>query len=250
MPSYEKTITLPSKGQFYGDAIPGGELQLRSMTTQEEKILSAPSQSGNRNLDNLFKRCSSLPESFPPNNLLTSDRLSLLLHLRVISYGPSYVVSWTCGDCRARNTVEIDLEKEILSEENVLDDCSEEQVELTLPKSGKVLTLRRPVGKDEEDAVKFRKRVKGTIADIDQYRRAACIVTIDGVPLEGVREGLSFISKMQTLDSIAMRDAISEMSFGVEKLTLDFVCNECGAQSEPLPLPINEDFFRVVSPQR
>ena len=243
---FEKTITLPSRGLFYDGALPGGEVQIKSMTTQEEKLLASPINSGTKVIDILFKRCSSLPESFPSSKLIIYDRFSLLLQIRGLSYGPIYQISFVCGECKHRNYSDVDISA-MLSDEVALDDESEAISEVVLPVCGKTITWRYPTGDDELAADKQRSKFRGgSPTDLVEFRVARQIASIDGT-LPQFIDVLTFIRGLAVRDNLAIRDSMAQHSFGVIE-ELEFTCNQCGSPTASMGLPISEDFFRMVSP--
>jgi len=250
MPEYERKVVLPSQGLLY-DKLPGGEVQIRAMTTQEEKILASPTsdRAGNTLLDRLFKRCTDLPKDFPPAKLLTIDRFSLLLHLRAVSYGPKYQVSYNCVQCRKLNYVNVDLEEDVLAEEVKLEEAPpEEGFEVVLPKLGKTIGWRYTTGEDEAAADKQRSKLRGNESSVIEFRLARQIATIDGLPVENFVDLLNMVRKLSVMDNIALRDSMKEHEFGVTSLEFDFDCDSCGTQQPPMTMPVSKDFFRVVSP--
>jgi hypothetical protein len=247
MTDYEKTITLPSKGLFYNGALPGGELQIRGMTTQEEKLLASPnSGSGTKLLDLIFKKCASFPEAFPPSKLIAYDRVSLLMHIRVLSYGPTYQISFVCADCNRRNFVDVNL-SELLAEEITVEEDAEATQDVSLPSSGKTITWRLPTGEDELAADKQRGRLKGGApSDLVEFRLARQITHIDGAVPQPM-DLLNFIRTLSTRDNLAIRDSMAQYSFGTVS-EMEYVCQQCGSPTPPMGLPITDDFFRMVSP--
>ena len=247
MTDYEKSIILPSHGVFYDGSLPGGELQIKSMTTQEEKLLASPSSSsGTKLLDILFKRCSSFPESFPPSKLIVFDRFSLLMNIRILSYGPIYRISFVCEECKHRNNEDLNLE-EILSEEVIATEDSESQHDVELPVSKKNVTWRYPTGEDELALDKQRSKLKGgSPADLIEHRIARQIVSIDGAVPQFL-DILNFIRGLSTRDNVPIRDSIQEHTFGITS-EFEFTCSNCAAPTASMGLPMSNDFFRLVSP--
>jgi hypothetical protein len=250
MPGYEKQIALPSKGLLYKGKLPEGLVEIRSMTTQEEKLLA--SGSGVQVLDSLFKRCAKLPDDLQANKLLVADRFSLLLHIRNLSYGPAYRVTYNCGSCHGLNYEDVDIEKDVLSAEEPLTEDSSETYEVVLPVSGKTLTMSHPTGEDEAASEKHNnknKNRKGGISDIQEFRLARQIVAIDGGPCDNIVEVMGMLRTISVRDSLAIRDAQRAQSFGVSNLSFNFTCSKCSSEQPPMGLPVSEDFFRVVSPR-
>ena len=248
MPEYERVVQLPSRGLLYGGLLPEGRVTVKPMTTQEEKLLASSSQSGTKLIDALFRRLVQLPEGLTPDKLLTEDRFSLLLHIRSLSYGPSYTVTLNCHQCRKLISEEIDLDRDVLSAEVPMPPETTGTFEVELPMAAKLLTLRFATGEDEAAADKRRVTLKSG-DDRREFRIARIIMAFDGVPVKDFLEALNFVRTMQSRDAVAIRDALRDNTFGLEGLEFNFVCNNCNAEQPPTFLPVGEDFFRVVTPR-
>lgn len=248
MPSFARSIQLPSKGIFYEGEIPDGKLEVRSMTTQEEKLLATmSSNSPIKVFDKLFSRCTNLPKNFSPTKLLTQDRFSLLLHIRSISYGSFYRIRFNCSSCGSLNPIDIDIDKDILANEHFLADDAVSTTEAHLPVSNVTVEWRYTTGEDELAADKQRSSLRKS-GELGQYRLARQLVSINGKEVISFLDAINFVRQLPVMDAIAIRDSINNHAFGLDSVELNLMCNSCGVEQLPMSLPMNDDFFRLVSP--
>lgn len=91
-------IYLPSRGILYGDKLPGGFIEMKPMSTQEERILAGGGSNTNKVIDALFDRLF-LTRSIHPKELLISDRMFCLLMVRSNAWGPEYGFRVKCPKC-------------------------------------------------------------------------------------------------------------------------------------------------------
>jgi phage FluMu protein Com len=111
-----QVIRLPSLGYFYkngelSDDVVNGEIIINPMTMSDEILMKSPDfLFQGISIDRVFKRCS--PQIKKPMELLTSDVDYILTQLRMISYGPTIDVSFTCSnpDCKEHQELSVKLE--------------------------------------------------------------------------------------------------------------------------------------------
>ena len=230
-------LTLPSNGIGFQEL---KELHVRPMTMKEEKML------GNKSLvkagklqEEIFKACVSkgidkagnkIPgEAIDWKRLLMEDEYALLIFIRAISYGTDYEPELTCPVCGKKQTVIINFETDLPV--TYADDNIEAEFKVTLPKSGKRVTLRLPERRDSENDIW--KMVEN------------CIVELEGTDPTLLH---MVVQNLIAQDVAVMRKAVNESKFGVTKEII-YHCgnNECPTEGEPqeLALPLTQDFFRI-----
>ena len=237
------TVQLPSRGLFYDGRVPDGNITLRPMTTQEEKMLLSPKKDRLAILDNVLTRCI-VTKDIPLADMLIGDKFFLLLTLRSITYGMEYKFQTRCPSCNWDSQVILSIPKDL--EIRVLEEADKEPFEVKLPSSGKTLGLRLLRVRDE---VEVQRRVrqtsmKGPVVEGDpayEYRLALHIVTIDGEEVN-VLQALTLCENMLGGDSLVMRNAIDEQSPGV-RLLLHNACDRCG-ETYDRTMPFTASFFR------
>lgn len=244
-------VEIPSHGYLYKDitsdpdVIERGSLRIRPMTVHEEKILTTSRlvRSGQA-LDLIFRNC--IKSDIDPGELLSSDRVYIMLWLRSISYGNIYKF-WIQSQDPAnpgRFQWEVNLNNHPVKE--FTDPDISEPFEVTLP-SGYKIWFRLPRGKDELEIIKMQNQPKG-VDDTDDtiVRRLSSIIekaqrsTGEEIP---PKQYDAFINSLVARDASAFRNKIDEIDCGVE----DIVVNDPRTGYEfTTSIPITEDFFRVT----
>jgi hypothetical protein len=263
---------LPSRGRFYGEAIPGGKVEIRKLTVREEGLLQATGIDVLDRMHQVVESCCRLPGdlsyTIPGTTtcykqheaLLITDRLALLLAQRIITFGPEYSFTWPCRFCRATRKADVNLHTDL---EDVSPDVLElramergdaafkiaEPFPVKLPDSGRTLNLRFLRGGDElavfRKARKLRLGPTAGVSDVSAaYQIALQIVSIEGSPdfaaLDMVRKEI-FLRQMTAKDSAAVRIAVRQQETGVDT-DLCVNCSSCGATNE-VSLQFDVEFF-------
>jgi hypothetical protein len=235
-------ITLPSKGIFYdgSDGPTNGILHIRSMTGEEEQILSTPRYVKRGTAINMiFQRC--IKEIVKADNLLTVDRTYLLIWLRGISYGHEYEVEIKCPDCDKKFAHTINLSELIV---NYCPDDFAPPLMDVLPKSEYKFTWRLARGMDENKVQEYRdRRLKefGEAATDDSvlYRMSLMLNEIEGV--KDKIELMLLLKKLPIQDVSYLRSLALDPPFGVDT-KCQITCASCYHDFE-VDLPLEAGFF-------
>lgn len=246
-------VELPSHGFMYKsvtddpDVLEKGRILIRPMTVEEEKILNTPRlvKTGQA-LDLIFRNC--IKSRIDPTELLSSDRVYLMLWLRSISYGNIYkfwIQSQDPSATQKRIQWEVDLSKQPIRE--FTDPTIQEPFTIVLPYSKKTVVYRLPRGKDEVEMMKLQNQTKALDA-IDQsgvQRLISVIVAIvnaDGTQIDRKMYNRE-ISGWVTRDASELRNALNDNDCGIEPIMIQDP--NTGYEFE-VQIPITEDFFRVT----
>lgn len=244
-------VEIPSHGYLYKEAtddpdiLEKGSIKIRPMTVNEEKILTTSRlvKSGQA-LDMIFQNC--IKSRINPSELLSSDRVFLMLWLRSISYGNIYKFNLTCPNnaCGRRFEYEVDLSEHPIEE--IEDSSVEEPFELTLPVMKYKIWFRLPRGKDEIEIIKMQNKPK-KVDDTDEsiVRRLSSVIEKIEDP-EGNEipsaQHQAFVESMVGRDASEFRKAIDSHDGGVEDIQ-NIQCPHCDHEFDT-PIPITESFFR------
>lgn len=249
--AYSSTVELPSRGFLYGEKLPEGKMSIRTMTTNEEKFIYSGRGSMPEKMDKLLARCCSFPQGFKPGDLLVSDRLFLLVKIRLASFpGIPYSFPFQCENenCGEQNNWPCDLTQ---LEVDYYDDEKEEPFYVDLPVCKKTIGFRMLRGKDEAQIFAFSKRQKmkkrrdKTEDATYTYSLARRILTIDGNEVDQAT-ALQFLERdFVSADSLAFKTAIEKNDCG---LNTDIVieCPDCGFMFEK-DMPFTKEFLRPES---
>lgn len=247
------SVTLPSRGYLYGGKIPGGQVEVRKLTVGEELIIHSTA-GGTDLIARLVKACVRLPNAFDPLELLATDRLALLIAMRVATFGPKYHYSYRCQSCGANQKAEADLGAD-LHEKAATSDLRE-PITVHLADCQTTIGLRLLRGKDEAQVAAVSKRIalqSNDAVDTSSLTRMALqVVAIAekevGPDPETGKERLplsereTFVRNLSIPDAEIMREAVDSVEPGVD-LKLNPDCKSCGSQNE-IYLPFSADFFR------
>lgn len=235
-----ETVQLPSRGIPYDGLVPGGEVTIRPITTDEEEILQGR-KDRRKKLDEVIQMCVVSPD-IAIEDLLVADRFFLLIQIRAFSYGSSYQFDLRCPNCNIKFNRKMNLPDDLAV--FILDDTDTEPYEVELPISGTKLGLRRLRMRDEDDIARFG-RTQTQTGDRDptyRYRLAKHIVTIDGQSVDA-NAALNFVKGgMIGGDSAAMRTAMDDADCGFD-FTVEHECPDCHHDWKAV-FPQTEDFFR------
>ena len=244
-------VEIPSHGYLYKgvtndpDILERGSLRVRQMTIHEEKILTTPRlvRSGQA-LDLIFRNC--IKSDIDPGELLSSDRVFIMLWLRNISYGNVYKFWLNSQDPAnpGRFQWEIDLNQNKIKE---FDDSSiEEPFEIILPTGYKVV-FRLPRGKDELAIIKMNNTPKAADETDETIVKRLSSIIIKAFRKDGqeipTAQYDAFVNSLSARDASAFRNKIDEIDCGIEDIIV--VDPNSGFQFTT-SIPITEDFFRVT----
>lgn len=244
-------VELPSHGYLYKnitddpDVIERGSIRVRPMTVKEEKILTTTRlvRSGQA-LDLIFKNV--IKSKIDPSQMLSSDRVFIMLWLRSVSYGNNYKFNLQCPSCQGRFEYEVDLGGHPITE--LEDENVTEPFSLELPVSGAKLSFRLPRGTDEIEIIKMQNQPKKmNDADNSIVKRLSSILSKvelkDGkeVPQKYYQQ---FVESLVARDASVFRQALEDHDCGIEDIK-DIDCPHCGYEYDT-PIPITENFFRTT----
>lgn len=237
------TITLPSRGALYEGPLKdnGGQVVIRVMTAQEQAILFSQGSSEDRITKIIANTCS-LPKGFGVADLLTVDRMAILLAVRTYTFGPKYEFAYSCRYCKANQKHTCDIVQDL---NEVLKDDLAEPFEFKLPDSGKVLRMRFMRGFDEEAVQKYAKRMAMQSADASDpsalHRQARLIVDIDGEKTDVVKRE-AFVKALTARDSVIIDNELDAREPGID-LTIYVECRKCQGLND-MKMPFELEFFR------
>lgn len=215
---------LPSKGKFY----PGFQgVEVFPLTfLDEQKILNAKDS----NTDIVSKLLEKSIKGVRVDELLSMDKMYLLMKVREVSYGDNYEFKITCPACSTEIKTSLIL-SEHLNMVQVPDEL-EDPREITLPKLKVKAMVRFPRSKEEI-----------FLADPDEaYRNMYRFV----VSINGNADPV-FISKalkrMHIQDIKKLISEINKAEYGVNPRFI-FECPEC-KHSDTMSVPMDVGFFSV-----
>jgi len=243
-------VQLPSRGYLYDGNLENGEVSIRPMTTNEEKLLLSKGKSRTELFTMLLNACLET-KGITANDMLATDRIFLLFMLRNISYGADYSFLIKCPECgeKLNHLLKIPDDIHLVALEPK---DAEEPYEVTLPMSGAKVGLRRLRGRDELQIQDYAKRnIELQPTELGDpryiYSMALQIVMLNGKDM-GILDSLSFCKTLIGGDSLAVQYAIEDHQCGLD-LSMTFTCRSCGEEFDE-EIPLTEEFFRPQSRAR
>lgn len=250
-------VELPSHGLLYGgitddpDILEKGGIKVRPMTVHEEKILSTTRlvKSGQA-LDMVFQNViESKGKGDTPLDvaqLLSSDRVFIMLWLRSVSYGNEYKFNIQCPSCQQRFEYVVDLSNHPIKELEK-ENAPEEPLIFTLPISKYTLHYRLPRGVDEIELIKMNnaaKKVNQTDNSVVRRLQSLLIkIERDGEEVPQ-NQYAAFVESLIAGDASAFRQELERVDAGVEDIK-DISCPSCGYEFDTA-IPVTESFFRTT----
>lgn len=246
-------FTLPSHGLLYDVPI-NPEIKLRSLTVRDDMKRLSPSNDGSiyRVMAEVIDDCLVEKPGISAYDMCVGDYQFLMHKLRIVTYGPDYLIECRCPVCGDIDSHVVSLEDLKLSE---LKDFDRDQyLKVTLPVCGKVVELNvttpRMLDNIEKDVTRVMKQRKkqGLESGLDLdwhllYQLVYTIKTVDG-------QKLSITQKETFCDSLVGRDyntIINALDKLDEKVglgaTLEVHCNACGYDM-PTSFRITSEFWR------
>lgn len=217
---------LPSKGLIYDKPVKA-TIQMRSMTTEEEMRRLSHTEFPYKTLCDLIDTCMVEPCGISSYDMCLGDYQYLLHRMRVVTYGSSYPSSSVCSICGTVNKLQLDLD-----EIAVLDFDLEEYnslKQLTLPVSGKQITLKyqtpRDIDQIAQEEREFKLRSPESAVNIGYLLSLRHAVdTVDGqkVPAPKLDQ---FLRKLPMRDTNLILQAATKLN---EKVGIDTrIKNKC-----------------------
>jgi len=217
-------VDLPSECRVYKLEDPGAPITIRPMTFEDEKALVSAGK-GQDPVNLILQRCTT---NLNIPDLLSMDKLYLIMKLREISYGDDYNTLLVCSHCKAENPTTVQLSH--LNVNPVPDDFVD-PVTVMLPTIKKEAKVRLPRVRDE-------KMMQDTQAALDQMWRF--VVEIDGHTDKSIIA--TVVDKLPLKDIRTILNAV-KTDFGVDT-KIKFECTSCGGVTV-VDLPIDSNFFDV-----
>ena len=237
--SFTESLLLPSRGIIYRLSDFDGTVNVKPFTTKlyKELLQSNASDAGLKQfVDACLVDC-----PIKAKNLNQNDLLAILFKIRAITLGNKLKTQVKCTDCGHVEDVEWDLNA---TDVNYLY-VDKYPITVTLPDSGKEISVRFPTGADitkaKQEADRRASMFKKSSSDFLQVYTVVSVIDVDNKDLI---EKAEWYEHLTPQDAIYIDEVISEMSdvFGV-KLTQEAKCSACDKIFTTY-IDIWSDFFR------
>lgn len=219
----EMFVDLPSKGRFYSNF--NGVKVIPLLFEDEQKIL----MSRNKNINPINEMLTKCVEGININDLLSMDKLYLLMKLKELSYGPEYKFSVICPACKANTDSSLLIDG--IPVNRIPDDLVDPR-EITLPMLKVKANIKFPRTSDEQ----YFNNPENSTNNL--YR---LVVSLNG------NEDPVFISKamkkMHIRDIKTIEKEVHKSEYGLDT-SFQFDCPSCG-HSTKISIPFDANFFSV-----
>jgi len=229
---------LPSKGAYYDGAIPD-TLQVRPLLWKDERRFEA--MPDDKFIASLISTM--VKDEIDFNELLTGDRITILLKIREISFGPEYQFPTACPSCAQRFHTSVDLSNLRMLFYSEAD--GQEPWDLVLPRTERELKIRLPRAKDDEAVLdRRREELKSggdvDLADVEMLKRYV-------LEIKGMDEKTKNLFLEEGLLSMEYATIIKFVNdkMPAPVLRSEVFCPSCKYEFET-GIPLGVDFFRYV----
>lgn len=216
------------------------EVHLRELTGEEEDILTSRNMPIHVRLGKILENCVVSIGEYDGNNprwrsiikdLVSTDRLFLILKLRILSLGPIYSAKMVCRKCEAVSAQSVDLNDFKISG---LKDPMTRVWSGTLP-SGMTYVAKSQTGWEDAKLAKFSDESK----DMMSLSMLGRLVELNG----NTKIELKDLKKLGWPDRHSLRKDFSSREGDVDN-SIEYECSQCGHQNkEPVDIGSTNFFF-------
>ncbi|MBP5468702.1 MAG: hypothetical protein J6Z11_05605 [Candidatus Riflebacteria bacterium] len=243
-----EAVELPSKGLIYSKKI-NPQIELRSMTARDEMKRQNPSASQFKVMADIIENCMIEKPAIHVYDMALGDYEFLLHKLRIITYGDSYKISLYCPYCKEQINTETHLESLKVKDFDI--NLFNSTREITLPVSGKIVTLKfqTPRMLDELEAKTREMKRKFPAVEISFEMLVlllSVIDTIDGEKYDQARLE-TFINALPAKDMAKIINSVDALNamIGIDN-TLFVDCPSCGGEVRT-SFRYGPEFFRPTN---
>ena len=240
-------VFLPSRGKLYSQTSPlcdADFIEIKEMTAREEDILtSRVLLKKGIAIDKVLDNCI-VNKNINQYDMLVGDRNTILLALRVSSYGADYTVKVSCPSCAENQDYTFMLDQVNMKMLNVNPIEQHNNIfEFKLPKSEDIIRFKLLTAGEEADITKTQENYKRVIkSDIDNLVTSRMMRQIISVNSNSNREFVAnYVSNMPIKDARAFRDYVELVEPNVD-LRGNFSCVNCG-EASIIDIPMTVEFF-------
>lgn len=237
-----ESFELPSKGLVYDTPI-NPHITLSSMTTAEEMQRLSPTSTPYKVMSDIIEECMKDKPDIHVYDMCIGDYQFLLHKLRIVTYGPSYLMDIRCPNCGEITSVEADLESLEVRE------WSEDLINhkrITLPKTGRVVDLKLQTPRDldtiDYKAKELANKTKTNLSYKFLFTIMSNIGAIDGRDMNSMQLE-AFVRELPLNDANFILNRANDLAERVGLDTMIHVtCPKCGYELVT-PFRITSEFF-------
>lgn len=217
-------VDLPSKGKFYSNFTGA---TVTALTYQEEERILNSKGKGSEVINMLIDAC---VMGVKVSDLLTMDKLFLLMKIRELSYGSEYQFPIACSNCNKEIITTLELDKHFVVKE-IPDDLTDPR-KIKLPKLGVTAEVIFPRSRDEaylEDSKTVLKNLFRFVTSLGEITDPILISKA--------------LKKMHIQDIKTIMKGVNKDEYGIDPRFM-FDCPSCKTVTL-MGIPLGVDFFSV-----
>ena len=239
-------VPLPSNGIVYPTEHPfhGKEnILIDAMTTRQENILTNRTFAKQGTLLSHLISSVIKERGVDPRSMLTGDRNTVMIGLRISGYGADYKVQLKCPACSESFSQEFNLsDLPVRRLELVPIEPGRNMFELTLPASKVTVIFKFLTGADEEEIAATQVRRKKQNLESSELVTQSLMYSVISIAGETDRTKISrVINSLLAADSRALRKYIQDNEPGMQMKGW-MECPNCD-HSEEVEMPLGANFF-------
>ncbi len=233
-------IDLPSEGKLYPKDSPlsEGKIEVKYMTAKEEDILTSQNLIKKGLAIDTLLQSLIVDKNIDLDDMILGDKNAVMVAARILAYGPEYTCQVT--NPNTSETIEHTFNLADCPFKKLPNDITENKFKITLPISKKEIEYKILTGKDEKNIEKelnAQKKIGSGITPELTTRLRYLIISIDGDSSQSAIN--NFVQNMLARDSLAFRNALSEIQCDIElKQSI-----EVGGDVVEVDIPLTTEFF-------
>ena len=233
-------IDLPSEGKLYPKDSPlsEGKIEIKYMTAKEEDILTSQNLIKKGLAIDTLLQSLIVDKDIHLDDMILGDKNAVMVAARILAYGPEYTCQVT--NPNTSETIEHTFNLADCPFKKLPNDITENKFKITLPISKKEIEYKILTGKDEKNIEKelnAQKKIGSGVTPELTTRLRYLIISIDGDSSQSAIN--NFVQNMLARDSLAFRNALSEIQCDIElKQSI-----EVGGDVVEVDIPLTTEFF-------
>lgn len=219
-------FTLPSLGKIYDKPV-DPNIILNSMTTRDEMLRKAPTNTPYKVLSDIIESCMQEKPAIHVYDMCFGDYVYLLHKIRIVTYGTDYTMTTYCPVCGNLEETTIDLEDIAVNEykEGVLD-LLEVELPVTHKKVKLLFETPRMIDKINNKVEEYKKKMPNLDTTMLATLQEA-IDTVDGNKLSYIDKE-NFIMKLPARDAKKLMKSLEDFNreVGIDSRFI-YTCSRC-----------------------
>lgn len=244
MSTFNLDIKLPTLGRIYNPPLPE-IITIRALTARDEKVIFGSWST--KSIDILLQKCIVEPKNLDISKLISADKLAILIHLRMLTYGEEYAYSVKCPACGKKQKLIINMQTDYAYNELKAEDDFY-PMHVKLPVCGDELEVYALNQDELEESERWIKKfLKNANLEGDPsmlLRYAYMIKKINGDDSIPREQKYGYIESLHGKDFAYLQHRVEDFNLGFDFNVIK-PCKFCGEDME-VYAGLGPEFFRSV----